>query len=33
MYALEAQDIKKLKLMRFEGEAAHPDRDPAILIY
>jgi hypothetical protein len=32
-HALEAQDVTELKLTRFEGEAAHPDRDPAILIH
>jgi hypothetical protein len=32
-HALEAQDVTKLQLTRFEGEAAHPDRDPAILIH
>lgn len=32
-HAFEAQDCTELKLTRFEGEAAHPDRDPAILIH
>jgi len=32
-HALEAQDVTELKLTRFEGEAAHPDRDPAIRIH
>ncbi len=31
-YALQAQDVSKLQLTDFKGEAAHPDRDPAILI-
>jgi hypothetical protein len=30
--ALEAQDVTGLKLTQFVGEAAHPDRDPAISI-
>jgi hypothetical protein len=31
-HALEAQDVTKLQLTQFAGEAAHPDRDAAILI-
>jgi hypothetical protein len=31
-HALEAGNVTKLKLTHFEGEAAHPDRDPAIVI-
>jgi hypothetical protein len=30
--ALEAQNVTKLRLTQFSGEAAHPDRDDAILI-
>jgi hypothetical protein len=31
-HALEAGNVTRLKLTHFEGEAAHPDRDPAIVI-
>lgn len=31
-HALEAQDVTKLKLTQFSGEAAHPNRDEAISI-
>jgi len=31
-HALEAHDVTELKLSQFVGDAAHPDRDPAILI-
>ncbi len=31
-HALEAQNVTRLQLTDFKGEAAHPDRDPAILI-
>jgi hypothetical protein len=30
--ALQAQDVTGLKLTRFVGEAAHPERDPALVI-
>lgn len=31
-HALEAESVTNLALTRFTGDAAHPDRDPAILI-
>jgi hypothetical protein len=31
-HALEAEDVKDLELTRFTGEAAHPDRDEAVVV-
>jgi hypothetical protein len=31
-HALEAENVRDLALTRFQGDAAHPDRDESVIV-